>query len=40
MILIDGSRLAELMIEFGGGVSVSCIVEVKRLVEEFFDDGV
>lgn len=35
MILIDGSRLAELMIEFGVGVRVICIVEVKRLDEDF-----
>lgn len=35
VILIDGSRLAELMIEFGVGVRVSRIVEVKRLDEDF-----
>lgn len=39
VILIDGSRLAELMIEFGVGVRVSRVVEVKRLDEDFFDDG-
>lgn len=38
VILIDGSRLAELMIEFGVGVRVSRIVEVKRLDEDFFED--
>jgi len=38
VILIDGSRLAELMIEFGVGVRVSRMVEVKRLDEDFFED--
>lgn len=37
VILIDGSRLAELMIEFGVGVRVSRTVEVKRLDEDFFE---
>jgi restriction system protein len=38
VILIDGSRLAELMIEFGVGVRVSRTVEVKRLDEDFFEE--
>lgn len=38
VILIDGDRLAELMIEFGIGVRVSRIVQVKRLDEDFFAD--
>ncbi|WP_394730739.1 restriction endonuclease [Altererythrobacter sp. GH1-8] len=38
VILIDGDRLAELMIEFGIGVRVSRLVEVKRLDEDFFAD--
>ncbi|BCH33271.1 restriction endonuclease [Mesorhizobium sp. L-8-10] len=36
VILIDGARLAELMIEHGVGVRVSRTVEVKRLDEDFF----
>lgn len=36
VILIDGNRLAELMIEHGVGVRVSRVVEVKRLDEDFF----
>lgn len=36
VILIDGNRLSELMIEFGVGVRVSRVVEVKRLDEDFF----
>jgi restriction system protein len=39
VILIDGSRLAELMIEFGVGVRVSRVVEVKRLDEDFLTMG-
>lgn len=38
VILIDGTRLSELMIEFGVGVRVSRVVEVKRLDEDFFAD--
>lgn len=38
VILIDGARLAELMVEFGVGVRISRIVEVKRLDEDFFAD--
>lgn len=38
VILIDGARLSELMIEFGVGVRVSRVVEVKRLDEDFFSD--
>ena len=37
IILIDGQRLTELMIEFGVGVRVSRIVKVKRLDEDFFE---
>ncbi|PDS49735.1 restriction endonuclease [Rhizobium anhuiense] len=36
VILIDGSRLADLMIEHGVGVRVARVVEVKRLDEDFF----
>jgi restriction system protein len=38
VILIDGVRLTELMMEFGVGVRVSRTVEVKRLDEDFFAD--
>lgn len=38
VILIDGSRLTELMTEFGVGVRTTRLVEVKRLDEDFFAD--
>lgn len=38
VVLIDGKRLTELMIEFGVGVRVSRLIEVKRLDEDFFDE--
>lgn len=38
VILIDGKRLTELMVEFGVGVRVNRKVEVKRLDEDFFSD--
>ena len=38
VILVDGDRLAELMIEFGIGVRISRAIEVKRLDEDFFAD--
>ncbi len=38
VILIDGKRLTELMVEFGVGVRVNRVVEVKRLDEDFFSD--
>lgn len=36
IVLIDGDRLADLMVEHGVGVRVSQTVEVKRLDEDFF----
>jgi restriction system protein len=36
IVLIDGQRLAELMIEHGVGVRVSRAIEFKRLDEDFF----
>ena len=39
IILIDGRRLAELMIEFGVGVRVSRTVQVKRLDDDYFEEG-
>ncbi|OYU33452.1 restriction endonuclease [Novosphingobium sp. PASSN1] len=38
VILIDGSRLTELMVEFGVGVRASRVIEVRRLDEDFFAD--
>lgn len=38
VILIDGARLTELMMEFGVGVRASRVIEVKRLDEDFFSD--
>lgn len=38
VILIDGGRLTDLMVEFGVGVRLSRTVEVKRLDEDFFSD--
>ena len=38
VVLIDGTRLAELMIEYGVGVRVSRTIAVKRLDEDFFAD--
>ena len=37
VILIDGQRLTDLMIEFGVGVRVSRIIELKKLDEDFFE---
>ncbi len=37
VILIDGERFAELMVEHGVGVRVSRSIAVKRLDEDFFD---
>lgn len=36
IVLIDGKRLAELMIEYKVGVRVERSVEVKRIDEDFF----
>ena len=36
MILIEGQRLADLMIEHGVGVRLSRAIEFKRLDEDFF----
>ncbi|MBY5478316.1 restriction endonuclease [Rhizobium leguminosarum] len=38
IVLIDGDRLADLMIEHGVGVRIARTVEVKRLDEDFFVD--
>lgn len=39
VILIDGQRLAQLMIEFNVGVSVKEIYEVKRIDSDYFDEN-
>jgi restriction system protein len=38
VILINGERLTELMVEHGVGVRISQIVEFKRLDEDFFSE--
>ena len=38
VILIDGERLTELMVEFGVGVRTNREIEIKRLDEDFFSD--
>ena len=38
VILIDGARLTELMVEFDVGVRVSRTIQLKRLDEDFFAD--
>lgn len=38
VILIDGSRLTELMTEFGVGVRTTRVIDLKRLDEDFFAD--
>ena len=38
IILIDGTRLTELMTEFGVGVRATRVIEVKKLDEDFFAD--
>jgi len=38
VILIDGQRLAELMVEHNVGVRVSRAVEFKRMDEDFFSE--
>lgn len=39
VILIDGIRLAELMIEYGVGVSVTRAISLKRLDSDYFEEG-
>jgi restriction system protein len=38
VILIDGERLAELLVERGIGVRVSRTFTVKRMDEDFFEE--
>jgi restriction system protein len=39
VILIDGGRLSELMIEYGVGVRTTRLIEIKRLDEDFFEEA-
>ncbi|MGQ5700717.1 restriction endonuclease [Sandaracinobacteroides sp. A072] len=39
VILIDGARLTDLMIEYGVGVRISREIKVKRIDEDFFGEG-
>jgi restriction system protein len=38
IVLIDGDRLAELLVRYGVGVRVDRVLEVKRLDEDFFGE--
>lgn len=38
IILIDGNRLTELMIENNLGVSVQNVYEIKRIDSDYFDE--
>ena len=37
IILIDGNKLADLMFQYGVGVQVSNVYEVKEVDEDFFE---
>lgn len=39
MILIDGTRLAELMIEHGIGVTTTRTIALKRIDSDYFEEG-
>jgi restriction system protein len=39
IILIDGKKLAQLMVQYGVGVRVERTVEIKRIDLDYFDDG-
>ena len=39
LVLIDGSELASLMVEFGVGVSVQRVVQIARLDSDYFEEG-
>ncbi|MGM0577998.1 MAG: hypothetical protein ACQEXJ_19890 [Myxococcota bacterium] len=38
IVLIDGERLADFMIDFGVGVSTTATYEVKRVDTDYFDE--
>ena len=39
VVLIDGQQLAELMIDFGLGVTPTVSYEIKRIDTDYFDEG-
>jgi len=39
IILIDGKRLCELMIDHGVGVSTMATYEIKRIDSDYFEEG-
>jgi restriction system protein len=39
IILIDGKKLAQLMVQYGVGVRVERTVEIKRIDLDYFDEG-
>ena len=39
VVLIDGRRLAEFMIDFEVGISTARTFQVKRVDSDFFEDG-
>ncbi len=39
VVLIDGRQLAELMIDFGLGVTPTVLYEIKRIDTDYFDEG-
>ena len=38
IILIDGARLAQLMIEYEYGVSTQCIYKIKKIDTDFYEE--
>lgn len=38
IVLIDGEKLAELMIEYNIGVNVQRIIEIKRIDSDYFTE--
>jgi restriction system protein len=39
IVLIDGEQLAQLMIDFGVGVSVATVYEIKKIDSDYFSEG-
>jgi restriction system protein len=39
IILIDGEKLAKLMIQYGVGVRIERTVEIKRVDLDYFEEG-
>jgi restriction system protein len=40
IVLLDGSQVAQFMIDYNVGVSVDQIYEIKKIDSDFFDDGI